>query len=85
VHINWGALLVVAIVSFGSAVGVVVLIAFALLGLSARAGGTAAGGTAVAGGGSRLGLSPAAGTFVAALCLLAAAVIVGYGLWIIIS
>jgi hypothetical protein len=85
VHINWGALAIVAFVSFGSAVGVVVLIAFALLGLSARAGGTAVGDTGIVGGGSRLGLSPAAGTLVAAICLLAAAVIVGYGLWIVIS
>lgn len=84
-HINWGALLIVAFVSFGSAVGVVALIAFALLGLSARAGSTTAGHTGIAEDGSRIGLSPTAGTLVAALCLLAAAVIVGYGLWIIIG
>ena len=83
--INWGALLVVALTSFSSAVGVVVLVALALLGLSARENGTAVGDTGVAGGGPRLGMSPATGTLVAALCLLGAVAIAGYGLWIIIN
>jgi len=85
VSINWGALLVVALTSFGSAVGVVVLVALALLGLSARANGTAVGDTGVAGGGTRLGMSSAVGTLVAGLCLLGAVAIAGYGLWIIIN
>jgi hypothetical protein len=85
VNINWGALLVVAFVSFGSAVGVVVLVSLALLGLSARANGTAVGDAGVAGGGSRLGMSSTAGTLVAGLCLLGAVAIAGYGLYIIIN
>ncbi|MDT7641108.1 MAG: hypothetical protein QOC83_5396, partial [Pseudonocardiales bacterium] len=39
--IAWGSLLVVFIVSFGSAVAVVVLVAFALVALSGRATATA--------------------------------------------
>jgi hypothetical protein len=85
VNINWGALLVVALTSFGSAVGVVVLVALALLGLSARDNGTAVSDTGVAGGGTRLGMSSATGTLVAGLCLLGAVAIAGYGLWIIIN
>ena len=56
------------------------LVAFALVGVSARVG--------VPAGGPDDGaktLSPAAGTAVAGICLLAVAVIVGYGLWIIIA
>ena len=83
--INWGALLVVAFVSFGAAVGVVVLVALALLGLSARANGTAVADAGAAGGGSRLGMSSTAGTLVAGLCLLGAVAIAGYGIWIIIN
>lgn len=64
----------------------VVLIAFALVGLSARAtGAVVGGGPATAESRPRVALSPVAGTAVAGLCLLATAAIVGYGLWIIIS
>ena len=83
--IKWGALLNVAFVSFGVAVGVVVLVAFALVGLSARATGAAVGDSGMAESGQRATLSPIAGTVVAGLCLLAVAAVVVYGLWIIIN
>jgi hypothetical protein len=80
VAIAWGSLLVVCVVSLAVGVAVVTLVALALVGLSAR--------RRAAVGGSDDGaptLNAAAGTAIAGLCLLAAAVIVGYGLWIIIS
>lgn len=79
--IHWENLLGVFLVSFGATVAVVALVTTALLGLSARA--------------ARLGpadaparptpFSPAAGTAVAAACLVAAAVIVLCGLWTIVA
>ena len=78
--IAWGSLLVVCVVSLAIGVTIVVLVAFALVGISARVG--------VPAGGPDDGaktLSPAAGTAVAGICLLAVALIVGYGLWIIIA
>jgi hypothetical protein len=86
--INWGALGVVTLVSLAVGVLVVVLVAVALVGLSAREPAphgepASADETPIIGrgGGS---LSPAAGTAVAAVCLLGAAAIVLYGLYIII-
>ena len=86
--INWGALGVVSIVSFAVAVLVVVLVSLALVGLSARAPAqdgepVSADETPIIGRGSPP-LSPAAGATVAAICLLAAAAIVVYGLYLII-
>jgi hypothetical protein len=83
--INWGALGVVAAVSLVIGVLVVVLVSLALVGLSARepdppvelADGTLV--IARTGG----GLSRAAGTVIAAVCLLAAATIVLYGLYLL--
>jgi hypothetical protein len=78
--IAWGSLLVVCVVSIAIGVTIVVLVAFALVGISARAG--------VAAGGPDDGaktLSAGAGSAVAGVCLLAVAAIVGYGLWIIIA
>ena len=72
--IHWDSLLAVFLVSLGSAVAVVGLVALAMLGLSARA--------AVADGPP--GRSRAAGTAVAAACLAAAALIVLFGFWVII-
>ena len=86
--VNWGALGVVTIVSFAVGVLVVVLVSLAVVGLSAREpdqGGerASADDTPVIGrGGSTL--SPAAGTAVAVVCLLGAAAIVLYGLYVII-
>jgi hypothetical protein len=80
-NIAWGSLLVVCVVSLAVGVAVVALVAFALVGLSARAaqpvGGPDDGGTPPVGG--RLG------TAIAGLCLLAVAAIVGYGLYMIVA
>jgi hypothetical protein len=74
--INWAALGLVGIVSLAVAVAVAVLVSFAIVGLSAREhslGGTGTG-----------AIRPAAGTAIAALCLLVVAV-VGYGLYVIVA
>jgi hypothetical protein len=81
--INWGGLALVAVVSLAVGVLVVVLVSLALVGLSARepaASGEAAEGTSTTDG----RLSPAAGTATAAVCLLGAAAIVLYGLYLIV-
>ena len=81
--INWGALALVAVVSLAVGVLVVVLVSLALVGLSARE--TAAGGEAAEGTSTTRGrLSPAVGTATAAVCLLGAAAIVLYGLYLIV-
>jgi len=80
VHVAWGSLLVVCLVSLAVGVVIVALVSFALVGLSAR--------ERAAVGGPHDGaptLSPGTGTGIAALCLLAVAAIVGYGLYIIIA
>jgi hypothetical protein len=71
--INWAALGLVGIVSLA----VAVLVSFAIVGLSAREhslGGTGTG-----------AIRPAAGTAIAALCLLAVVAVVGYGLYVIVA
>ncbi len=86
--INWGALGIVALVSLAVGVIVVVLVSLAMVGLSAREAApegelVSADDTPVIGrGGSTL--SPAAGTAVAVVCLLGAAAIVLYGLYLIV-
>ena len=83
--INWGALGVVATVSLVIGVLIVVLVSLALVGLSARApdpaGEPADEALVIARTGS--GLSPAPGTVIAAVCLLGAATIVVYGLYLL--
>jgi hypothetical protein len=83
--INWGALGVVAAVSLVVGMLVVVLVSLALVGLSAREthppGEPPHQAPVIARTGS--GLSPAAGTVMAAVCLLGAATIVGYGLYLL--
>ena len=86
--IDWGALGVVTLVSFAVAILVVVLVSLALVGLSARDPAqegelVSADETPIIGRGTR-SLSPAAGTTVAVVCLLAAAAIVLYGLYVIV-
>jgi hypothetical protein len=76
VNISWAALGTVVVVSLVVGVAVIALVAFALVGLSARSQPATVG---------RRGLSPAAGTAVAGLCLTATALIVGYGLYVIVS
>jgi heme/copper-type cytochrome/quinol oxidase subunit 2 len=76
-HIAWDSILVVFVVSFAAAVAVVVLLSFALVALSARdragAGATSA----------RIGVG--GNTFIAGICLTAAAAIVLYGLHLIVA
>lgn len=76
--INWGALGLVGVVSLAVSVGVVVLVALPIVGLSARE-------HAAAGTGTPGTLSPREGTAVGGLCLLAVALLVGYGLYVIVS
>lgn len=80
--IKWGSLALVGFVSFGVSVGVVVLAAFAMVGLSAR---NRAADVTTFEGGTRTTLGPAAGTAVAAVCLAAILSVVAYGLWVIVS
>jgi len=79
--IAWESLLVVCVVSLAVGVAVVSLVAFALVGLSARAPKPVGGPD----DGAPPPLGPAAGTAVASLCLLAVAAIVGYGLYVIVA
>ena len=72
--VHWGSLLAVFLVSLGSALAVVALVATALWGLSARA--------AVVDAAS--GLARRSGAAVAVACLAAAASIVLFGFWVII-
>jgi hypothetical protein len=84
--IDWGALAIVAVVSLGAGVLVVVLVSFALVGLAARElrpTGERADETPVIRRAPST-LSPAAGTVTAALCLLAAAAIVLYGFYLLV-
>lgn len=77
-HIAWDSLLVVALVSFAAAVIVVALVSFALVALSPRAGGRPPSAPA----------EPAAspsGRAVAGICLGTAALIVVYGLYVIVA
>lgn len=76
--IQWESLLAVFVVSLGSTVAVVVLVAVAMLGLSARA-------TAPREAARAPLFSPRLGTALAGACLLAVALIVLFGLWTIIS
>ena len=79
--INWGALSVVGAVSLVIGVLVVVLVSLALVGLSARESEPA--GEALVIGRTGSGLSRTAGTVMAAVCLLGAAAIVLYGLYLL--
>jgi hypothetical protein len=74
--IAWGSLGLVALVSFAAAVVVTALVSFGIVGLAARAPHP---------DGPEPALSPSAGTAVAAVCLVVAAAIVLYGLYIIVA
>ena len=84
--INWASLGIVAAFSLVVGVLVVVLVSLALVGLSARepdpAGEPADEALAIGRGSG--GLSRAAGTATAAVCLLGAAAIVSYGLYLLV-
>jgi hypothetical protein len=79
--IHWESLLIVFVVSLSSTVAVVVLVALAMLGLSARAAQTADPRVAT----WRPPFSPLAGAVVAGAGLAAAALIVIFGLWAIVA
>ncbi len=74
--VHWGSLLAVFLVSLGSAVALVALVATALWGLSAR--------DPVADAAVASRLSRGAGAAVAVACLAAAALVVVFGFWVII-
>jgi hypothetical protein len=78
-HIAWGSLLIVFMVSFAAAVAVVVLVSFALVALSGPSIASPDYGTAVA-----LPAS-AANKAIAGFCLAAAGLIVLYGLYVIVA
>jgi len=80
VHIDWASLLDIAIVAAAAALAVVLLVAFALVGLSTETQHPADGTEDVA-----ADPRPALGVAVAVLCLLAACLIVGYGLYLIVA
>jgi hypothetical protein len=80
--INWGALLIVQLVSIGATIAVVGLISLAIVGLSARGAHQAPASTS---GRQVTTFSARSGTAVAAICLVAAAMIVLFGLWEIVA
>jgi hypothetical protein len=82
--INWGALALVAVVSLAVGVLLVVLVSLALVGLSAREPASSGEVTEGTTAGRPGGLSPAAGTATAAVCLLGAAAVVLYGIVLIV-
>jgi hypothetical protein len=74
VHIDWATLAAIGVVAAAAAITVVLLISFALVGLSARSGRPVDDFS-----------RPPHGGVVAALCLVAAALIVSYGLYLIVA
>ena len=80
-HIDWETLIRVAVVAAAAALTVVLLVAFALVGLSARAGLPVDGPD----GGDASRTRSGVGTAIAVLCVLAAGLIVSYGLYLIIA
>jgi hypothetical protein len=87
VTINWGALGIVAAVSLVIGVLIVVLVSWAVVGLSAREPDPTDEQTdeaLIIGRDRSVGLSRTAGTVMAAICLLGAATIVLYGLYLLV-
>jgi hypothetical protein len=80
VHIDWATLVAVAVVAAGAALTVVLLVAFAFVGLSLPPQRQV---DHPPGWGA--GTRPTVGSVVAGLCLLAAGLIVSYGLYLIIT
>jgi hypothetical protein len=80
VHIDWATLVAVAVVAAAAALTVVLLVAFALVALSVRSGRQV---DRPAGSGSDT--RSTASMVIAGLCLLAAGLIVCYGLYLIIA
>lgn len=78
-HIDWGSLATVAVVAAAAALTIVLLISFAVVALSRserRVDGPA--------GGDAVVTHSRVGTAIAALCVFAAALIVCYGLYLIV-
>ena len=73
-HIDWATLVAVAVVAAAAALTVVLLLAFALVGMSLRPHQHVGRGAATT-----------LGKVIAGLCLLAAGLIVSYGLYLIIT
>ena len=80
-HIDWASLATVAVVAAAAALTVVLLVAFALVALSTRSGLPAD----CPDGGDASRTRPGVGTAIAVLCLLAAGLIVCYGVYLIIA
>jgi len=80
VHIDWATLAAVAIVAAGAALAVVLLVAFALVGLSLHSEERV---DHASGWGSHTRTT--VGMVITGFCLLAAGLIVGYGLYLIIA
>ena len=80
-HIDWATLATIAVVAAAATLTVVLLVSFALVGLSAHSPRRVDGPDDLRVPGRR----PAAGTAVAVLCVLATALIVCYGLYLIIA
>ena len=79
-EIAWGTLAAIAVVAAAAAVTVVLLVAFAIVGLSASSAQRVEGPDDGDASGTRL-----AGRAIAALCVLAAGLIVCYSLYLIIA
>mgnify|MGYP007039526206 CR=1 FL=1 len=80
--IDWGALLIVQLVSFGSTIAVVVLVSLGVVGLSARGAHRAPASTS---GRHVTTVSARSGTVAGAICLVVAAMIVLFGVWEIVA
>ena len=80
-HIDWATLTTVAVIAAAAALTVVLLVAFALVGLSAGSGLPVDGPD----GGDASGTHPGVGTAIAVLCVSAAGLIVCYGIYLIIA
>jgi len=81
VTIDWASLVLAAVISAAVTVAVVSLVAFALVGLSARVHPSIGGRN----DGAAPPVRPAVGTAIAAVCTLAVALIVGYGLFLVVT
>jgi len=79
--IDWATLAAIAVVAAAAALTVVLLVSFAVVGFSARPGRAGDGSDDDGTPGTRT----ATGTSVAVLCLLAAGLIVCFGLYLIIA
>jgi hypothetical protein len=80
-HIDWASLTEVAVVAAAAALTVVLLVAFAVVALSTSSDRRVDGPD----GGHASGIQPGVGTAVAVVCVLAAGLIVGYGLYLIVA